>query len=345
MLPDGSWDAGWSARQYKWSYWGSVTTDGCIGGFGIMRQHDARFTEASLRNLELLKKCTYNGIIYGGMHMHSRGIDPCIQHTLFRIKGLATALDAGIADAKRFEIPSDHASGVREWWEAGVLQIALGNWRASITTNDIPSTKKRAGYPSGGALSMLWNIKTGPLCVASMNDYHPYEPTNMQKPNNKNEYCLTPRLETKREGKRYSNIYDRQAKASYTQSKDTITVIIRGNLRDYEGFTIPNEPSAFEITYLFTKNQFNMRANANAENTIQYFPVVSTFTEAIQKKGNADFIVTKGKTAVKVVANSQLELKAIPSQRVFNFVPGFEAIPFEGKLVLEKAGQFQITIK
>ncbi len=345
MLPDGSWDAGWCARQYKWCYWGSATTDGCIGGFGIMHQRDPRFTEAAIRNLELLKTCTFNGVIYGGMHLHSRGVEPCIQHTLFRIKGLATALDADIRKVKPVELPSDNASGVRLWGEAGVLQIAFGNWRASITTNDIPSSKKRAGYPSGGALSMLWNVKAGPLCVASMNDYHPYEPSNMQKPNKENEYCLTPRVETERSGKRYSNIYDRQAKANYTQSKDSITVTIHGNLCDREGLTLPGEPSEFEITYTFTNYHFRMKANAKAENTILYFPVVSTFTEVLQKKGTAQFVVKKENAVVQVEANNQLELRAIPEQRVFNFVPGFEAIPFEGKIATKKSGQFQIGVR
>ncbi|HTL06939.1 MAG TPA: hypothetical protein VL307_01735, partial [Chitinophagaceae bacterium] len=29
MLPDGAWDNSWGTRNYKWTYWGSRTTDGC----------------------------------------------------------------------------------------------------------------------------------------------------------------------------------------------------------------------------------------------------------------------------------------------------------------------------
>ena len=29
MLPDGAWDNSWGTRSYKWTYWGSRTSDGC----------------------------------------------------------------------------------------------------------------------------------------------------------------------------------------------------------------------------------------------------------------------------------------------------------------------------
>ena len=29
MLPDGAWDNSWGTRNYKWSWWGSRTSDGC----------------------------------------------------------------------------------------------------------------------------------------------------------------------------------------------------------------------------------------------------------------------------------------------------------------------------
>ena len=29
MLPDGGWDNSWGTRNYKWTWWGSRTSDGC----------------------------------------------------------------------------------------------------------------------------------------------------------------------------------------------------------------------------------------------------------------------------------------------------------------------------
>ena len=156
LLPDGAWDAGGSGRQYKWAYWGSRTCDGAAHGLQMLRARDPRFAEAAARNLQLLKSCTHDGLLYGGPGLHARG-----------------------------------------------------GWHGSVTVNDIPQTKKRGGQPSGGALSLLWHEKTGPLCVASMNDCIRYEGSNMQTPATEAEqHCLTPRLELRAEGKLFSNIYD-----------------------------------------------------------------------------------------------------------------------------------------
>ena len=50
QLPDGAWDNSWGTRNYKWSWWGSRTSDGCHPGFLLMAGHDPRFREAARRN-------------------------------------------------------------------------------------------------------------------------------------------------------------------------------------------------------------------------------------------------------------------------------------------------------
>lgn len=39
QLPDGSWDNSWGTRNYKWSWWGSRTSDGGHPGFLLMAGH------------------------------------------------------------------------------------------------------------------------------------------------------------------------------------------------------------------------------------------------------------------------------------------------------------------
>ena len=34
-LPDGAWDNSFGTRNYKWSYRGSRTSDGCAAGYGL----------------------------------------------------------------------------------------------------------------------------------------------------------------------------------------------------------------------------------------------------------------------------------------------------------------------
>ena len=90
MLPDGAWDNSWGSRNYKWSWWGSRTSDGCHPGFVLMPKFDPRFREVARRNLELMAACTHDGLLYGGPDYFAHGDLPCIHHTFTHAKALAT---------------------------------------------------------------------------------------------------------------------------------------------------------------------------------------------------------------------------------------------------------------
>jgi hypothetical protein len=40
MLPDGGWDNSWGTRNYKWTWWGSRTSDGCHSAFALLAQYE-----------------------------------------------------------------------------------------------------------------------------------------------------------------------------------------------------------------------------------------------------------------------------------------------------------------
>lgn len=94
MLPDGAWDNSWGTRNFKWTYWGSRTSDGCQAGFAALAGRNPRLYTAALRNLELLESCTENGLLCGGPHFRSGGIPACIHHTFAHAKPLASLLDS-----------------------------------------------------------------------------------------------------------------------------------------------------------------------------------------------------------------------------------------------------------
>ena len=71
MLPDGAWDNGWGTRQFKWTWWGSRTSDGCQPAYALLAARDPRFAEAAYRNLEQLAACTHDGLLHGGPHLHA----------------------------------------------------------------------------------------------------------------------------------------------------------------------------------------------------------------------------------------------------------------------------------
>ena len=53
MLPDGAWDNSIGTRAFKWTYWGSRTSDGCQEVLFHLGKQDPVFAEAALRNLDL----------------------------------------------------------------------------------------------------------------------------------------------------------------------------------------------------------------------------------------------------------------------------------------------------
>ena len=139
MLPDGSWDNSWGTRNYKWSWWGSRTTDGCHPGFILLAEHDPRLKEAALRNLELMRSCTHNGLLYGGPHYLAHGDFPCIHHTFTHAKALATVLDRcpqPIPDS-RLPLPRDEPYGLRSYPVIDTHLASIGDWRATVTAYDL----------------------------------------------------------------------------------------------------------------------------------------------------------------------------------------------------------------
>lgn len=333
MLPDGGLDAGWCARQYKWNYMGTATADGPAGGFALMGNRDERFAEAAFRALQLRQSYTHNGLLYGGADLFTRNIPVFTHHTISNAKGLAAAIDAGISKAPTVSLPNDKAYGVREWPEANVVQIGIGPWRASVTTNDIASSTKRAGHPMGGALSMLWHTQTGPVAVASMNDYKLYEATNMQTAMSDSEqFCLTPRMEITQNGNRYSNIYDPQAKLTWFKKGDSVQIKIKGDLRNVKGDVLQNSPSAFEIYFTFKPHSFQMSVHTKAIGTRLLFPVVSPASGSVTHTTNGELVIQKKSSRIKVSSIKTPEWDNITGKRVFNFVPGVEAVPVENRL-------------
>jgi hypothetical protein len=322
LLPDGGWDAGWCSRQYKWSYWGSRTTDGCALGFALLQARDSRFARAATLNLRLLESCTHDGLLFGGPHLHARGIAPCVHHTFCHAKGLAAALDAGFVDeSSALENAPD---GVREWSEAAVFQVVCGAWRASITANDLPHTAKRGGYPSGGALSLLWHQEIGPLCVASMNDYVCYEPTNMQSPASEAEkFVLTPRLEVSIDGEWFSSLHDGAAQIEWREEAGEIEISASGVLKNQGGAAASN--ADYQFVYRFTASGFEMLSFCALPNVRLVFPLVSLHTERVSFEQNALEIRRSGATVQLQLEGAQWENAA--TERVFNFVPGVEALP------------------
>ena len=213
MLPDGAWDNSWGTRQAKWSYWGSRTSDGCQPAFSVMADRNPAFGTAAFKNLELLDRCTADGLLHGGPHYVSHGIKPCIHHTFAHAKVLAFLQDHKHALPKvnkTTPLPREVADSVKTIPEFQVSLAARGPWRATVSAYDGQYTNARKRHiqqATGGSLAVLYHNQVGTLFAASMAEYKMVETYNMQ-PQPGEDFALTPRIETVKDGVVYSNLYD-----------------------------------------------------------------------------------------------------------------------------------------
>ena len=211
MLPDGAWDNSWGNRMYKWSYWGSRTCDGSQPAFGMMSHINPAFGTAAVKNTELLQRCTADGLIHGGPGFIEAGIPPCVHHTFTHAKPLAALLDHWdhLPEINsNTNLPRTIADGVKHFKDLDVYLFARGDWRGTVSAYDAEyHYKYDYRQASGGALGVLYHNKVGLLCAASMAEYHMVEKNNQQEQPNK-DICLTPRIETFKGDKWYTNLYD-----------------------------------------------------------------------------------------------------------------------------------------
>ncbi len=339
MLPDGAWDNSWGTRQYKWSYWGSRTTDGCQPGFGLLAARSPVLGTAAFLNAELLSRCTYNGLLHGGLHYVSHGVQPCVHHTFTHAKALTVLLDTKedlTEITKDTPLPRVMADGIREFPEIAVHLVAKGDFRATISTYDF-IYKKHAQQGSGGSLCMLYHLEVGPLFAASMAKYLLVEPNNQQPNPNQEDLVLTPRLETFQNGAWYTNLYDLKAQVTATDHLDSIQIEVHTELVDESRMGPAGEPIAFQLNYLFEKDKVSIKAKQITQTQVPFeanliLPIISPSGEIVTQDQSSRIQIQKPNGTVVVEAGSSLEIIQTAKGRGFNMVPGMEALPIRLKL-------------
>ncbi len=328
MLPDGGWDDSWGTRLAKWTWWGSRTSDGCAGGLLLFANHDATFAEAAARNLALLERCTHDGLLYGGPHHHARGFAPCIHHTFCHARSIAAALDLGVDPAaNRISAP---AQGVRSYPDLATWIVRRGPWRATLTASDTMNPDVLSSHPSGGSLSLLWHERTGPLLCASMAEFRLVEPSNMQTARRASDMATaTPRLECDIDGTVYRTDLDIQAEVAVVDER---TLEVRARLVDSRHADPATGPLRAVTTYRFSAEalEIDVRADASyAAHVRLVLPVVSLADEPLRAIAGGIELVKPGAvvTVSAINADGDAAPQPLPAGRVFNQVPGFEAVP------------------
>ena len=334
MLPDGGWDNSWGTRNFKWTYWGSRTSDGCQTGYGLMADQNPSFYKVALQNTLLLKQCTEKGLLYGGPHLLTHDVLPCIHHTFCHAKTLATILDRGLPveykDAPEgILLPREEAYGVILMEDIQTWLISNENWKGTITGYDMEYSFTN-GHPTGGALSMLWHKKIGAVLASSMNEYRLIEAPNMQRNYDPYSMPLTARLQTI-DGK-YMNISDLTAIIEFKESENGIEFLTTSKLVD-ENQNNPSEGAInCNITYTFSLDsvKINIVHDCKDDKMVQFIlPLISMGDEKVNTLSENHIEISKQEGILGV--QSDKVVKFLPTlegkNRIFNFVPGMEAIP------------------
>ena len=340
MLPDGGWDNSWGTRNYKWTYWGSRTSDGAPAALLVAGAGQPMFLEAALRNLRLLERCTHDGLLHGGPHLHLSGQRPCLHHTFSHAKMLAAMLDHGIPASSGAALPRETARGVSRYADIDTWLVARGPWRATITASDWQYVPE--GHASGGTLSLLWHDRTGMLACASMTRYQLVEPNN-QPLHVQSTMPLTPRLEASVDGTVYCSPNDATAMVESHELDDGFELVSTGVLRDGAQKGAPS-PTSYRIAYRFTDGMLQIRAgiDGNDARVRLILPLVAGSDEPASVGADRAVVIERAGGTVRVA--STYPLHAVPSERVFNHVPGVQALVLTTEMRRHQEAVLEVTV-
>lgn len=338
MLPDGAWDNSFGTRNFKWTYWGSRTSDGCLLGCLLSAKYRPECRTGAQRNFELLERCTHDGLLHGGMEYHKIGERPCVHHTFEHAKVLAAILDQRLSlSGASPELPRAKISGTIYYPEIDTFLVGNSDLTATITGYDWEYLK--GGHASGGNLTMLWHSHTGPICCATMNEYSMYEPNNQQLPRFEYHECLSPRLEYIEDGTWYTTLYDIYAVMNQ-ETNDTITV--QGGVRDRE-YRTPHAQLTHKTKYRMRLNAIEIEIHLSEQNGIFVCPLISACTESIRLNGNCVEVEKNQAIVTLLVETGELRLP-YGQQRCYNLVGGMQAVKTE-IVSKEKVLRFRISVK
>lgn len=338
QLPGGAWDNSWGTRNYKWSWWGSRTSDGCHPGFLLMAAHDPRFREVARRNLELMAACTHEGLLYGGPDYKVHGDLPCIHHTFTHAKALAAALDRGSfpTEPARPAIPRDEAYGLKSFPVIGTHLAAVGPWRATVTEYDWdyqehPGSGFGGGHVSGGALSALYHMKLGPILTASMTHYEMIEVSNQQQERAAPHMPLTPRIECTA-GETYTSLNDYKASLTATHTSPEVVFQAHGRLMSNTHKPMEGDGLLYDVSWRIGESGVELRARVTgqlpAPASLQFIvPIIARQSERVEQESPRSVRIFKPNGSLMVSVDAANRFEPIPSERIFNLVPGFEAVP------------------
>lgn len=314
-LPDGGMDNSFGSRSYKWSWWGSRTSDGIQAAAALVGDKCPEFQKAAYENARLLRSCTHDGLLYGGPMFREVGEEPCVHHTFCHAKVLAKALIYGPGEGTAEAIPME--PGITRYPEIGTYLIRKGKWRATLTEYDYEYCP--ASHGTGGALTLLWHETAGAVCVGTMNRYYVAEANNMQILPGGEELCLTPRIEYRERGTLYRSIQDLSARL--IREAQGLSFLAEGVLADEQ----QRGDTPCRTRYEFTEDSVVITAEAQTD-SVFVLPVVAGKADRVSPVSQREVVMLREGAQIRILTDSPISPEE-PDCRIFSPTGGFLAFP------------------
>ena len=168
------------------------------------------------------------------------------------------------------------------------------------------------------------------MLSASMNEYQMKEAGNMQPDNDPLSMPLTPRIEMLKDG-RFMNICDLTATMEIKEVGKETVVTSHLRLVDQDQVSPASGEIKCQTVYTFLEDkvilEFSIEQTNMSDLIRVVFPIISKSTEKVDVLSSRHIQVQKENGMVKITSDSDIEFLPTTGNRIFNFVPGFEAIP------------------
>jgi hypothetical protein len=255
---------------------------------------------------------------------------------------------------ERLKLPRDEAYGLKSFPVIGTRLAAVGPWRATVTEYDWEYVEdvqagsggdSGGGHATGGALSQLYHCGLGPILVASMTKYAMIEMSNQQQYRGRLHMTLTPRIECAGT-ETYTSLDDLKAEVTAAQKGGEIVFDAKGRMLTTGHKATPVEEVHYRLAYKLSEAGVDLTASVNGVGPAPMrliMPVIARADEPIEQPDVRTVRIAKAKGMLTVTTDAAEGFEAVPKERTFNLVPGFEAIPLS--VVLEAGKETRVRIE
>ena len=159
----------------------------------------------------------------------------------------------------------------------------------------------------------------------------------MQLPPDPEDHPLTPRMELWEDGAWFTQLHDMNAKVACSDKNGVIRFEASGRLLDDAQREPARGKSGFSLIYQFEGEMALISANAPGvgagdDRPRLVLPLISPNHERVAQTAPGRIEIHKSGGIVVIEANVPLEIRKTSRSRIFNLVPGFEAVPIVAQI-------------